>query len=273
MSEEEPHAKSAPTLVPRSAASAVLGASAGSSGGARHHLPFRLLTLLAGVAAGVLSAPAGEKTFNAFPLDPHYPANYASTSGYDRAACAFRRHAKCTAGRRDEESNRGLWVAGCSTECPLGVTGGIALRSIRSGMVGVLVGSLTWGPGRSRPLRGAVPVFFRFLDPAWGSSCCFRLMPPSSLGSGSRAGLALGSGLGGRKLVSRCLLGGLLGALVGTFAFETINSLAFPLMSSFEPVPAERIPRVVVHLCVAIGTAAGAGLAAGRVGNRLASVP
>ena len=64
--------------------------------------------------------------------------------------------------------------------------------------------------------------------------------------------------------MGRAILGGLLGGLVGTIALEVVNSLAFPLMRTFEPIASERTPRLLMYLCVAVATGLFAGLAAGR---------
>jgi len=242
-----------------------------TSTGARHFFRFWLLTLFAGLAAGLLSAFGGEKTYDAFALDPHYPANYGSTSGYERAAVRsdVERIAKQVVEMKKGTAAYGL--LGLLLGVAMGVAGGLARGSIRSGLLGVLAG------GASGALTGAalsaalVPVYFRLMDPTRGLVGLFLIHAGIFAGVGAVGGLALGWGLGDRKLIGRCLIGGLFGSFVGTFAFEAINSLAFPLLGTFEPVPAERIPRLAVHLCVAIGTAALAGLAAGRVGSRSAS--
>ena len=225
------------------------------------------------MAAGLLSAFGGEKTFNAFPLDPHYPASYGRTSGYERAAVRtdVNRIAKQVVEMKKATAAYGL--LGVLLGVAMGVAGGLARGSIRSGLVAVLVGGVSGavtGAGLSAAL---VPVYFRLMDPARGLILLFLIYAAIFAGVGAAGGLALGWGLGDRKTISRCVIGGILGSFVGTFAFEAINSLAFPLLGTFDPVPAERIPRLLVHLCVAIGTAALAGLAAGRLGNRPACGP
>jgi hypothetical protein len=110
-----------------------------------------------------------------------------------------------------------------------------------------------------------VPLFFHLLDPAQGISLLFWTHAGIFAGIGAAGGLALGWGLGDWRTVVGCLIGGLIGSFAGVFAFEALNSLAFPLVPTFVPVPAERIPRLLVHLCVAMGTAAVAGLAVGGV--------
>jgi hypothetical protein len=269
MPADEPRPNPVPAPVSISTDSAAGSASRmDTSTGARRFLPVWLLTLLAGAAAGSLAAFGGEKTFDAFALDPHYPANYGSTSGYERAA--VRADVSRTAKQVVEmkKATVAYGFLGLLLGAAMGIAGGLARGSIRSGLGAVLVGGVTGavtGAGLSAAL---VPVYFRFTDPAKGLILLFSIYAAIFAGVGAAGGLALGWGLGDRRTIGRSLIGGAIGALVGTFAFQSINSLAFPLLATFEPVPAERIPRLVVHLCVAIGTAALAGLAAGRVGNR-----
>ena len=79
---------------------------------------------------------------------------------------------------------------------------------------------------------------------------------------GVTAGLALGWGLGDRLSLGRALIGGLLGALAGVFLFETINSMAFPMMRSETPLPEVSLARLAMYLGVAGSAAFLAGLAA-----------
>jgi hypothetical protein len=150
----------------------------------------------------------------------------------------------------------------------MGVAGGLDRGSIRSGLLGVVAGGAAGALAGAALSFGLVPVYFRLMDPASGIIMLFLVHAAIFAGVGAAGGLALGWGLDDRRLIGRCMIGGLLGSFVGTFVLEAINSLAFPLLGTFEPVPAERIPRVVAHLSVAIGTAALAGLAAARAGNR-----
>jgi len=229
--------------------------------------------LLAGLAAGLLSAFGGEKTFGAFALDPRYPANYSSTSGYERAAvrASVNRIAQYVLEMKKATAAYGL--LGLLVGIAMGASGGFARGSIRSGLGGMLVGGVFGAAAGAGCTASLVPVYYQLLDPARGLVMLFVTYAAIFAGIGAAGGLALGWGLGDWKLIIRCVIGGLFGSLLGTFAFEAINSLAFPLLETFEPVPAEQIPRIVVHLCTAIDIAVLAGLAAGRVGNRSACGP
>jgi hypothetical protein len=142
----------------------------------------------------------------------------------------------------------GGWVAGSPRKAGLGAVGG--------GLAGAVAGAgLSWA---------AVPLFFRYLDPEWGFTTLFLMHSAIFIGIGAVSGLGLGLGLGdGRSLVT-ALLGGVLGSFLGTVSLEATNSLAFPLMRTFEPIATEWIPRLVMYLCVAGATALVAGLVAGR---------
>jgi predicted lysophospholipase L1 biosynthesis ABC-type transport system permease subunit len=65
-------------------------------------------------------------------------------------------------------------------------------------------------------------------------------------------------------VMGRAIVGGMFGALVGTMALEVVDSLAFPLMRTFEPIASEQTPRVLMYVCVAVGAALLSGLAARR---------
>ena len=57
----------------------------------------------------------------------------------------------------------------------------------------------------------------------------------------ARSGLAVGARE--RRFIVRCVIGGVVGALIGTFVFEVINFVAFPLLRMYEPVPFKALPR------------------------------
>ena len=74
-----------------------------------------------------------------------------------------------------------------------------------------------------------LPYFFRNQDPHSQD----LMLPLLTLGSicsavGAAGGLAFGVGLGGRDRWMKSLLGGLLGAGLGTVVYEVVGALAFP---------------------------------------------
>ena len=76
-------------------------------------------------------------------------------------------------------------------------------------------------------------------------------------GVGAAAGAALGWEWGDRKVIVRCMLGGVVGAVVATLVGEVVNVAAFGIMRIFEPVPATSMARILVHLWVALGATMG----------------
>jgi hypothetical protein len=121
-----------------------------------------------------------------------------------------------------------------------------------------------------------VQVFHRFRDPEAdaaisGMLLLFLTHAGIFAGVGASGGLALGCGLGDRKVIVPALIGGLFGALVGAFAFELVDFLAFPLVRTDHLLPIEPFPRLLLHFCVAVGISAFAGLTALAARARLAS--
>jgi hypothetical protein len=118
-----------------------------------------------------------------------------------------------------------------------------------------------------------VPVFFRLEDPETDASTMGLLLlffthAAIFIGIGATSGLALGWGLGDRGKFVPALIGGLLGAVIGTFAFEVINSLLYPMVRTYEPIPTEPTPRMLLDICVAVGIAILAGWTAGGARKR-----
>jgi hypothetical protein len=144
----------------------------------------------------------------------------------------------------------------------LGLVGGVAAGSVRSALKAMALGAVG---GTLLPVAlsyAMVPLFYRYLDPESGGLLVLFLTHSGIFAViGVAAGLALGFGLGQQTALVQAAFGGMLGALVGTFAFETISSLAFPLVRTFEPMPGELVPRLLAHVSVAFGAALCAGLA------------
>jgi hypothetical protein len=237
---------------------------------AGRRVPFWVLTLGSGLVAGALAGVGSETLTESFTEASHFPANYKSLGTYEKenARAAASRAASNILERRKATVAYGL--LGLALGAFLGLTGGLAGGSVRSSLGGAAAGGVTGalaGAGLSAVL---VPVFFRLFDPERGLILFFLTDAGIFAGVGAAGGLALAWGSGNRRIIGRCLIGGLGGSLLGTFASVAIDSLAFPLMSMFQPMPAERAARVLAHLCVAAGTGLFAGLAAGAVSRKSA---
>jgi hypothetical protein len=249
--------------------------------GAGRPIPLWLLTLAAGLAAGSLSWLGAEATRSAFPVQVVMTPEVAKMPRGQEKSEQLRQllgHSRRDAERKMTVVAYGL--LGALLGVALGLTGGWFAGSPRSGLGGVVGGGLTAtfvGAALSWVL---VPVLLR-LQIAEEAAQYSRPDAPSRYfllhclfhagicaGLGIATGVALGWGLGDRGSLGRALIGGLFGALAGVFLFETINSVAFPLLPADSPLPAERIPRLVMHLGVAAGAAFLAGLAAGAQPRR-----
>lgn len=90
---------------------------------------------------------------------------------------------------------------------------------------------------------------------------------------GAAAGLAFGIGLGGRERWGKALVGGLIGAALGTAAYELVGAMAFPTAKTELPISHERLTRAMLHISVAVLASAGAALALGLSPRKPAGTP
>ena len=238
-------------------------------------LPLWLLTLGAGLAAGLISWAGGEAMFNRFRIEDEvvYPADYKKLSGYQKQSVTAQSQGDASRVVERKKAAASFGLLGLSLGVCLGLTGGLAGGSTRRAIFGAVGGGITGAVGGGGLSYAIVPFFFRFFDPEQGLLVLFFTHAAIFAGVGAAAGLGLGIGLGERSAPSASVFGGMLGALIGTFTFETANSIAFPLMRTYEPISTEWLPRLLVYLCVAIGTALMAGLAAGLSSRKPAPAP
>jgi hypothetical protein len=268
MNSHEPQPKPGVTPVPSHLAPAGGGEAASTAAlSAAVRLPLWLVTLGAGIIAGTLSGLGGEATGRAIPISMQYPAGFARLSGYHKEAvmAMVTGDALRVAERKRAAAAYGL--LGVLLGVGLGLAGGLARGSLRSGVWGAVVGSVAGAVAGAVLSAALVPVFFQFQDPETDATMqggLLLLFTRAGIfsGIGAAGGLALGWGLGDRRLIGRAAIGGLLGAVFGALVFDVINSLVFPMVRTYEPMPAERTLRMLVQLCVAIGAAVLAGLAA-----------
>jgi hypothetical protein len=132
-----------------------------------------------------------------------------------------------------------------------------------------LIGGAVAGASVSAAL--ALGVFYPLWTPEAG-----LLLPLTVHGGiwgaiGAVGGLALALGLNDRRLALHTLLGGLVGAVAGTLAFEIFNATVYPLIKVETLVPSERYARLAAHLCVAVAAATGA--ATGVMGDAKRRTP
>ena len=226
--------------------------------------PLWLLTAAAGLIAGLLAGLGGEAIGHAIPLSVEYPPDYAKMGGYQKDAARAMAVGEAEKVVERKKTAGAYGLLGLVLGLSLGLIGGLAVGSPRSGFMGAAIGAAIGAAAGAGISWVVVPLFFQYQDAELGGLVgLFITHAGIFAGVGAAAGLALGIGLDDRPALGRALLGGILGALVATFVLETASSLLFPLMRTYQPVPAEQLPRLLAHLCVAICTSLAAGLATG----------
>jgi hypothetical protein len=233
------------------------------------------LTLGASLVAGLISWAGGEWTFPRFRLSDNiiYPPDFKQLTGYHKQAVKSNIETAAHAVTERKRAMAAFGFLGLVLGGFLGLSGGLAAGSARSAFTGAAFGAVA-GPAIGAALSFAfVPLFFRFLNPEQGLLILSLTQAGIFAGIGAVSGTALGVGLNDRSALGRALFGGLLGALLGTVLFGTVLSLAFPLFRTFEPIPTEPIPRLMMHLSVAVCIGVLAGLAVIRRPGKSVAVP
>jgi hypothetical protein len=266
MHAEETQPNSSPTPPPSPSAGSEVPSVPDTDGmrsGSR--LPLWLLALGAGLAAGLISWAGGEAMFDTFRLEDAiiYPANYKQIGGYQKQSVTAEIQGAALRVVERKRAAVSFGLLGLSLGVCLGLAGGLASGSTRcavSGAVGGGIAGAAVGGGLSYAI---VPLFFRYLDPEQGLLILFFTHAAIFAGLGAASGLGLGLASAGRPRLMASAFGGMFGALIGTVAFESAIGLAFPLMRTYETISTEWLPRLLLYLCVATGTALLAGLAVG----------
>lgn len=254
---------SPPTESPEAGA-ADLGTVTAASARGTTRAPLWLPSLGAGLVAALLAWAGGEAIYPAFPFEDEavYPANYKKLGGYQKEAMdsKIQALARGAADRKRAAASFG-WL-GFILAASLGWIGDRAARSSRGRLIGAVAGGAVGAVTGAAVSWIAVPLFYRYQDPDSGLLVLF-LTHAAIFGSvGAASGLALGLGMGDRSRLGHAILGGCLGALIGTMALEASNSLIFPLMRTFEPIASQGVARGLSYACVAVGTALSSGLIA-----------
>lgn len=141
----------------------------------------------------------------------------------------------------------------------LGIAGGLARPSTRSAVIAGIVGLVVGGTGGYLVSLGVVPHHHRHYDPD-SEDLLLPLMIHGAIWAtaGVAGGLAFGLGLGAHRRLPAIILGGLVGALLGTAFYEVIGAIAFPLANTVEPMAQQSGARFLACAAVALGTALGA---------------
>jgi hypothetical protein len=205
---------------------------------------------LAGLLAGLAAFGVGEIVFDLIPTDKEQVNTLGTLSMVPTAKTTSK------AGTRNGALTFGL--LGVCLAGSLGMAGGLARRSVSAmlaaGLLGAILG-LAAGAGVS---FAVLPLFFR-LEPVYADYDLIlsMIMHASIWGvTGAAAGLAFAAGLADRRLYGRAVLAGLVGAVIGAFAFELIGVVVVPLGSTGQPISTTWPSRLMARLLVTLATAA-----------------
>jgi hypothetical protein len=146
-------------------------------------------------------------------------------------------------------------ILGATLAAAMGLAAGLAVRNWKAAFSAALLGTLAGAAAGAGSSWALAPMFTRYNTRESGLSVLFPTHAGIFIAIGAVAGLAFALGLRDRRKLAGGLLAGALGGLLGTFIVEAVVAGAFPLMSTLEIVPQERIPRLLTHFCVAVTTA------------------
>jgi hypothetical protein len=142
----------------------------------------------------------------------------------------------------------------------LGAAGCLTSRSPRPGLAGALSGLVLGAIAGAGTSYAGIPVFYRFRYTFEEEIVASFLLHGAMWGAvGGAAALALGVASGGGwPRTVRCLLGGALGALLGTAVYELIGAAFFATADTSEPISTTASTRLLARLLVGSGTVLGA---------------
>jgi hypothetical protein len=152
-------------------------------------------------------------------------------------------------------------VLGAFLGLSLGLAGGLARRSSRAGIAAGLLGMVLGGVlGAGLSLAGS-PLFFKAKNQFEDQQLILGLVLHGVIWGaiGAVGGLAFGQGLGVPGLRRHTVLGGLLGALIGTAIADFAGGAFFPLGGADQPISETWMTRVMS--CLLVGIFVGLGIA------------
>ena len=216
----------------------------------------------AGLLAGVVSWLGGEACHEL--IKP--PRHTVNSHGMTLRVTDRREEAAAVA------KNAGLafLLLGAALGGGLGAAGGLARGSRRAAVqatgAGLVLGIVAAG-GMSLALLPAYNAYQRRHPDEAARDLLWPLLVHAGIWSaaGAAGGLALALGLGGRGAIPRAMLGGFLGAAVGTVAYELAGAF-FPAARTSQFVSATWETRLMARLAVTL-------LASGGAAMRVASPP
>lgn len=224
-----------------------------------HHA--RWLVLAAGVAAGLAAFALGEATYGII------PARRVMLRTIGAVALQVTPETQTTADVRNAALAyvlQGALLAGF-----LGAAGGIARRStaaaIGAGFLGAILGAGLAAGVSLASLRAFGQARVHHSDYDMAISILMHGTIWGLTGAAAGLALAIGLGVGPRRLAAGALLG-FVGAALGALAFDILGAGLFPLAETGEPVSLTWPSRLTARLLVAVATAAVvSGLAASAI--------
>jgi hypothetical protein len=212
--------------------------------------------LVAGLVAGVVSWLGGEGCVEL--IKP--PRHAVNAHGMTLRVTDRRGEAVAVA------RNAGLafLILGAALGGGLGAAGGLARGSrpvaVRATWAGLVLGIVAAG-AMSLALLPAYNAYQRRYPDEASRDLLLPLLVHAGIWSavGAVGGLALALGLGGRSTIPRAVLGGFLGAAVGTVAYELAGAL-FPAARTAQFVSATWQTRLMARLAVTLLASAGAAM-------------
>jgi hypothetical protein len=143
----------------------------------------------------------------------------------------------------------------------LGAAGGLGGHSLKRGLSAAILGAVLGAAAGAGVSFGGVPLFIRFRD---SFPLSLDLVPSFLLHGavwgaiGVASALAWGFGVGdGKAHLVRAALGGVLGVLVGTAAFEMLGAAFFATDETAEPVSTSAVSRLAARMLVSTFTGLG----------------
>ncbi len=227
------------------------------------------LTLAAGLLAGLVAWLGGEASLNV--IKP--PRHSVNSKGVVLNITNRREVAAANA------KNAGLAFSllGASLGAGMGLAGGLSRRSTRVAALASLLGLAMGAAGGAGMSLALLPLYneyqARHPDEA-ARDLILPLLVHAGIWSGvaAIAGLAYALGLGERRWVPRIMLGGFIGAALGTVTYELLGALVFPAAQTTQFVSATWATRLLARLAVTIASSAGVALAASE-SRKHAAVP
>jgi hypothetical protein len=216
--------------------------------------------LAAGVAAGLIAWLAGEIAYGTFaPSDKLLhnlnPALSPALAQEQRAA-------------NINNATLAFGLLGTIVGLTLGVAGGLARRSLKSGVMAGVIGLLAGGAVGAGVARALVPIsedYSQLLSDNLGYSLLIHGGIWSAVAAAG--GLAFGLGIAGRGTIPRAILGAIVGALLGAAVYEVAGALAAPMAETSRPLSITSATRLFARLTTTIPMALGAVWAVRLAGN------